>query len=84
MSSVVLRVTVPWARYDLIAHAPQVIALTLASTYETAGGAARNLTDYLGRVGYLSMSDLVAEARSALEHPSSEVELTTNPDPLES
>ncbi|GAA3537135.1 hypothetical protein [Kribbella ginsengisoli] len=70
LSTVVRRVTVSWARYDLIEHAPQVIAHALASTDEATAEAARDLIDYLGREGYLNMSDLVAEAQAVLEESS--------------
>lgn len=59
--------TVPWARYDLVDHAPPIIARGLTCTDEQASEMASELTNYLGREGYLRIADLVDDAVANLD-----------------
>ena len=60
-----------WVRYGLVEYAPEVIARAQVSGIEEAEARGRDLTDYLGREGFLRFSDLVEEAQASLDDPDS-------------
>lgn len=69
LDTLIRGISEPWARYDLVDHAPHVIAHALDCGDKAIAEKARNLTDYLGRQGYLQISDLVGQAQSSLQTP---------------
>ncbi|MFD4323332.1 hypothetical protein ACFWQC_01770 [Nocardioides sp. NPDC058538] len=57
-----------WARYDLVRHAPAVIARAKAVGDTTLAEQAALLTDSLGRLGYIDIDRQVDEAVAALTY----------------
>jgi len=54
-----------WKAYDLLEHAPRILAAVLDSGFDEVQRDAQDLIDRLGREGYLDLADRVAEHRTA-------------------
>ena len=53
-----------WKSYDLLEHAPRILAAVLDSGLEDVQTDAQQLIDRLGREGYLDLADRIAEQRA--------------------
>ena len=53
-----------WKSYDLLEHAPRILATVLDSGLEDVAADAQQLINRLGREGYLDLADRIAEQRA--------------------